>query len=323
MRKPIRVIGINLIVCLLLSACGQQSVLMETTQVTQATEQTMMPQQTQTAPPELPEETGCPETVPAETQPQTAPVEPAEDAFVAVQEYLPDMVVELKYASQDNFTGRKIYGFDTCYLRYGTVKKLMAVQEDLRSRGLSLKIWDGFRPVSAQFALWEVCPDPTYVANPEKGFSSHSRGNTVDITLVKEQGEELEMPTGFDDFSALADRDYSDCTLEAAENAKLLQSLMEANGFTGYYGEWWHFSDTEDYEVEKVFDPGVVSERYADCNEFISLRTAPDTSAQVILRILAGERFTLLGYTGDFSMVEYRGQIGYVLTGYTASVTEE
>ena len=319
MSRLIQFVGILAAVCLMLSACGQHPVHLE--QTAPASSETPSP----TTVPERIPETTVPETTAVETTPETEPMlpEPDEETFVRVQDYLPDAVISLKYATEDNFTGQVIYDFDVCYLRYGTVKKLIAVQERLREQGLTLKIWDGFRPVSAQFALWAVCPDPTYVANPETGFSSHSRGNTVDITLVNGQGEELEMPTGFDDFSSLADRDYSDCTNAAAENALLLQKLMEECGFKPYYGEWWHFSDTVKYEVETVFDPGVVSERYADCNEFISLRTAPDTSAQVILRILAGERFTLLGYTGDFSMVEYRGQIGYVLTGYTASVTEE
>jgi len=298
--------------CVMLSACGQHPVHLEQSEPTAA------PNQTQQV------ETAAPETRPMETEAATETAvpetEPADEAFVAVTDYLPDAAVDLKYATQDNFTGQAVYDFDTCYLRYGTVKKLMAVQESLRGQGLRLKIWDGFRPVSAQFALWEVCPDPTYVANPETGFSSHSRGNTVDVTLVDVSGVELTMPTGFDDFSAMADRDYSDCAPEAAENAGMLQNLMEECGFTGYFGEWWHFSDTEKYDVEKVFEPGLVSDRYAKCEEFISLRTAPDTSAEVITRIPAGEVFTLLGYTGDFSMVRYQGKVGYVLTSYTAPV---
>ena len=131
----------------------------------------------------------------------------------------------------------------------------MLAQETLVESGLSLKLWDGFRPPSAQFKLWEICPDPTYVANPNNGFSSHSRGNTVDITVVDSNGFELEMPTGFDDFSKLADRDYADCTQEAAKNASMLEVLMKDCGFRPYFGEWWHFTDTDTYEVEMVFVP--------------------------------------------------------------------
>jgi len=172
-----------------------------------------------------------------------------------VLDWIPEIRQELKYATPDNFTGQTIYPFSDAYLRYGTVKKLQAVSEELAAQGLALKIWDGFRPVSAQFTLWQVCPDPTYVANPQTGFSSHSRGNTLDVTLVYADGTELEMPTGFDDFSEKADRDYSECNTRAANNALLLQDVMEKHGFAGYFGEWWHYSDTQSYPVDETFEP--------------------------------------------------------------------
>ena len=170
-------------------------------------------------------------------------------------DYLPGVFLDLRYATEDNFTGQRIYDFSDAYLRWGTVKKLMAVSRELEAQGLYLKIWDAYRPVSAQYRLWEVCPDPTFVANPETGYSSHSRGNTVDLTLVNSQGQELEMPTEFDDFTALADRDYTDCPETAAANARALEELMERHGFSGYFGEWWHFSDTQTYPVELEFTP--------------------------------------------------------------------
>lgn len=202
----------------------------------------------------VPAQTAPPETLPPETEETTLP-EPSPEDFVRVLDYIPSARQELLYATDRNFTGQVIYDFTDAYLRYGTVKKLIAVSEDLAQLGLSLKIWDGFRPVSAQFRLWEVCPDPAFVANPQKGFSSHSRGSTVDITLVDTDGNELEMPTGFDDFSKKADRDYSDCTETAASHAELLEILMEKHGFRGYSAEWWHFSDTDEYPVEETFAP--------------------------------------------------------------------
>ena len=135
------------------------------------------------------------------------------------------------------------------------MQKLASAQESLETAGYSLLIWDAFRPVSAQFKLWEICPDPAYVANPEKGYSSHSRGSTVDITLVTLDGDPVEMPTDFDDFTAMADRDYSDVGDEAAANAGLLEEAMTAAGFKPYSAEWWHYSDTEPYPVEETFIP--------------------------------------------------------------------
>ena len=190
-----------------------------------------------------------------ETTEATLPPELADADFARVLDYIPTASQELFYATENNFTGHQIYEFVEVYLRYGTVKKLMLVAQELEQQGLYLKIWDGFRPVSAQFKLWEIYPNSTYVANPNKGYSNHSRGNAVDLTLVDAEGKELEMPTGFDDFSGKADRNYSDATPEAAANAKLLEDTMQKYGFQGYYGEWWHFNDTDSYPVEKEFEP--------------------------------------------------------------------
>ena len=287
-----------------------------------------------------PHESALPETQPAvSTEPAAATTEPQETTqeeteppqvilqpepgdgdFVKVAAYIPDIIVDLRYATEENFTNQQIYSFPDAWLRYGTVKKLMQVQEELRQQGYSLKIWDAFRPASAQFKLWAVCPDPTYVANPNKGFSSHSRGNTVDITLVNADGTELMMPTGFDDFSKLADRDYSDCSQTAAENALLLEQLMIHYGFKPYSGEWWHFSDTQAYPVEEAFEPMAPAAYYADCNESISLRTAPDVAAQTITQIPKDAQFAVAAKSGRFAWVEYQGVFGYVLLDYIRQI---
>ena len=183
-----------------------------------------------------------------EAPPERDAPEPADDELVPVRDYIPDIAVELKYATADNFTGQVIYDFDEAYLRYGTVKKLMEVQEALSELGYGLKIWDAYRPIETQFALWEVCPDPKYVSDPNKGSCSHSRGNTVDVTLVDGDGRDVTMPTGFDDFTELADRDYGDVEdEEAVLNVRLLEDTMISRGFNAYRGEWWHFSDTVEY----------------------------------------------------------------------------
>lgn len=176
--------------------------------------------------------------------------EPADDALVSIEEYIPSLYIDLKYASTDNFTGKVIYDFTQPRLRYGTVKKLAAVQEELVSMGYSLVIWDAYRPLYAQRALWEACPDPAYVSDPTTGYRGHSRGHTVDITLtIIANGKDVVMPTGFDDFTSMADRDYSDVSPEAAANAAMLEEIMTRHGFSGYSGEWWHYSDTTEYPL--------------------------------------------------------------------------
>lgn len=302
---------LSVLICLLLMGCAGDS-----------PEPTPLPTPAQQILPlpsaaPAPKPTASPEPTPTPAPTPVPTAEPMDSYLVDVAEHIPEIVVELRYAGEDNFTGKTIYDFSAAYLRYGTAKRLGEVQAELQEMGLGLKIWDAFRPVSAQFALWEICPNPVYVANPVTGYSSHSRGNTVDVTLVDALGNELSMPTGFDDFSAKADRDYSDCSAEEAENARLLEQVMAKHGFSGYSGEWWHFTDSWGYEVEKVFDPALMETKYALCQEYISLRNAANTSAETLERIPAGESFTLLGYVGEFSYVDYLGVRGYVLTEYT------
>ncbi len=319
----------SLLLCaLLLAGCAPKGPEPATLPATSLPPVTSQPE---TVPPTtLPPETIPPETEPRETMSaETLPPEPTyvytpagDDALVRIRDFLPNVSIRLAYATENNFTGQIIYDFTEGYLRYGTLKKLEAAAAELEERGLYLLIWDALRPVSAQEVLWQVCPDPTYVANPSTGASSHSRGNTLDLTLTDGEGNLLEMPTGFDDFSPLADRDYSDCTPEAREHAQLLQDTMERHGFTGYFGEWWHFSDTQSYDVAREFQAMVPETRYADCKEFISLRSEPKTNGKVLAEIPAGEVFPVLARDGKFLLAVYEGKLGYVLASYTDFLTE-
>ena len=275
-----------------------------------------------TAPPEItaPPETTVPETT-APLEIIVTPPQPEDGDLVRVLDYIPDARQALAYATTGNFTGQRIYDFSDAYLRYSTVKKLAAVCEELAEQGLGILIWDGFRPVYAQARLWEVCPDPNFVSHPVTGNRSHCRGSAVDLTLVElATGEPLPMPTGFDDFSALADRDYSDCGPEAAANARVLEETMERHGFVPYSKEWWHFSDTEKYEVDENFDPAVQPLWYANCREYISLRAEPDGA--LLTTIPAGEVMTLKGWDGKFARVDWQGREGYVLSSYVRPVGE-
>ena len=202
-----------------------------------------------------PSPTVSPEPTIESTPTATVEIPASDDAFVKIKDFIPNAVIELKYATADNFTNQVIYNFEDAYARYGTVKKLAEASEKFESKGYYIKIWDAYRPVSAQYRLWDVCPDPTFVANPNVGYSNHTRGCAIDLTLVDFYGNEITMPTAFDDFSGAADRDYSDVSDDAAENARTLQTVMESCGFKGYYGEWWHFDDVIKYSPETVFEP--------------------------------------------------------------------
>lgn len=236
--------------------------------------------------------------------------------MVNVKDYIPDIFVELKYASTDNITGLMIYDFQDAYLRYGTVKKLMQVQENLRSQGLSLKIWDAFRPADAQFTIWNAYSNATFVTNPNVTYADNTYGNAVDITVVDANGVELEMPTGFDVYTSLADRNYGDCGEEATANATMLQEMMEAAGFSYTQTTWWHFTDTDNYSAETVLDPAAVGTWYANCQEYINIRSGASLSAAAIGTIPANDTFTLLGWDGAFAFIDYNGLRGYVNGDY-------
>lgn len=228
-----------LLLCLLLAGCWAE------------------PSEPVTTEPSVPV-TAAPTQMPtvAPTEAPTQPAEPDDMELVRVADRIPGVRQALAYATEDNFVEQQIYDFADAYLRYGTVKKLKAACEELKAQGMGILIWDAFRPLAAQEKLWEICPDPTYVSHPVTGSRSHCRGSAIDLTLVNLQtGQMLEMPTGFDDFTALADRDYSDCSETAAQNARLLEEIMEKHGFKPYHAEWWHFSDTDEYPVDEAFWP--------------------------------------------------------------------
>lgn len=161
-------------------------------------------------------------------------------ALVDIQSYIPTIVVELKYATPDNFTKEIVYRDPTCYLRVETAFCLRKVQDDLALSGLGLKIWDGYRSMAAQRKFWELVPDERYVSHPSKG-GRHTRGTAVDVTLIGPDGKQLPMPTDFDEFSERAGRDYMGASLEAIQNRKFLEEVMGKHGFIGLPTEWWHF----------------------------------------------------------------------------------
>jgi zinc D-Ala-D-Ala dipeptidase len=177
----------------------------------------------------------------------------ADDELVKVKAFIPDIVLDLKYNTPNNFAGQKLYSTDECFLALKVVKRLKLVQDSLRlirqhdgnsyPQGLGLKIWDGYRPRAVQYLMWEILPDPTFVADPATG-SSHNRGAAVDVTLVdRATGKELGMPTYFDDFSERASHSYSNLPANILANRELLESIMvDVGGFVIYAAEWWHYS---------------------------------------------------------------------------------
>lgn len=184
--------------------------------------------------------------------------------LVKLQEYIPNLIIDLRYASGNNIIGRPLYepGYEAL-LRIETAEKLKHASDMLNRQGLRLKLWDGYRPASVQLQLWENAEDKSYFAHPAKG-SKHTRGCAVDVTLTDWEGNELDMPSDFDDMTEKATRSYRQATPLQKQNAQLLERVMREAGFRSIQLEWWHFEDT-DWELFDLIEDGdyvVVSEPY-------------------------------------------------------------
>jgi len=165
---------------------------------------------------------------------------------------VPRLRLDIRYATAANFTHQRLYAHARCLLHDVVARRLAEVQAELRARGLGLVAYDCYRPLSVQKKMWALVPDERYVSDPAKG-SRHNRGAAVDLTLVDASGKELPMPTGFDDFSTRAHRDYDDLPPNVIANRAQLERLMQDAGFSGLPTEWWHF-DADGWERYDVLD---------------------------------------------------------------------
>ncbi len=169
----------------------------------------------------------------------------------------PTFELDIRYATDNNFTGQAVYTADEarCLLRKPVAEALVAVHADLKEQGFRLKIFDCYRPIAVQQRLFEVVPNPDYVAEPvfdENGTpvrgSKHNRGAAVDLTLIALDGSYVDMPTDYDDFSERAHPDDPEMSEQHRANVNTLASAMIKRGFTPIRTEWWHF-DGPNWEV--------------------------------------------------------------------------
>lgn len=173
--------------------------------------------------------------------------------MIDLEEFIPGIKLDIRYATKNNFIGEKIYKHPKAYLRLPAARALKNVQKDLNENGLGLKILDAYRPYAATLKFYEVYPDTMFVAAPWRG-SRHNRGCAVDVSLVDlESGNELMMPTAFDDFSEKAAPDYMDLQDTVIRNREILISIMKKHGFKVYPYEWWHF-DFKGWENYQLMD---------------------------------------------------------------------
>lgn len=161
--------------------------------------------------------------------------------LVDVERAVPGVRIDVRYATSNNFMHRPLYPIAKVFLRAPAAAALADVQRELAPGGLSLKVFDGYRPYRITEAMWEPIRNPDFVADPAKG-SRHNRGAAVDLTLVDARtGQEIAMPTPYDDFTPRAGQDFNDLPPEVITNRAKLRDVMVRHGFDPLPSEWWHF----------------------------------------------------------------------------------
>ena len=180
----------------------------------------------------------------------------ASGPLVDIQSVNPTIVVELRYAGNNNLLKQPLYPQGTRALtRPEVASALTTAQAFLRRYQYGLKIWDAYRPVAAQTKLWEASHNSDYVANPEVGIGSlHSWGIAVDATIVDSWNRPVSMPSDFDDFTPAAMWRYVGFSPEIRAHVRLLQYAMHKAKFWGLRTEWWHFTiaDWQNYLPQEV-----------------------------------------------------------------------
>lgn len=193
----------------------------------------------------------CPVCLPAQM-----PDNPLQQAGLVDVMTLPGarFFLDIRYATAHNFTGQPIYTQARCFLHQEAAQALVRAAQAAAQlpQPLTFCLWDCYRPLSAQRALWQAVPNPNYVAPPAKG-SRHNRGMAVDLTLCDEKGRPLSMPTDFDSFTPRAHMDQDDLPPQVLHNRELLKKIMTQAGFTYTRTEWWHF-DKRGWRAHPVLD---------------------------------------------------------------------
>lgn len=162
--------------------------------------------------------------------------------FIDVRSAVPDALIDLRYATANNFVGVPLYPAGArCLVHESLAGGLATAAAQLRARGLRLVFWDCYRPHVVQVRMFEVVPNPNWVARPTNQATSHRSGRSVDVTLADASGL-VDMGTGFDDFTPRSLAYATDgVSLEQQANRALLRNAMKAGGLEVYSGEWWHF----------------------------------------------------------------------------------
>ena len=196
------------------------------------------------------------------------------DGFVVVSDIMPDVIQDIKYFGEDNFIGKRVdcYGEPVAILTKEAAESLKKANEDFKSHGYMIKIFDAYRPQSAVDCFINWAKDINDIKNKENFYpdvdkkdlfdlgyicskSSHTRGSTVDMTIVDiENNKEIDTGSNFDFFGDISHHGTDKITEEQTENRNLIKSIMEKHGFDSYEYEWWHYTLKNEPYPDTYFD---------------------------------------------------------------------
>jgi D-alanyl-D-alanine dipeptidase len=173
--------------------------------------------------------------------------------MVDLEKFIPGIKIDIRYATKNNFTKKVLYHEAKAFLRLPAAIALKKIQNELKKQNLELKIYDAYRPYAVTVLMWDYLKDDSHVATPQKG-SRHNRGCAVDLTIIDSKtGNEIEMPTPYDNFTIKARPTYMNLPKNVLKNRALLKGLMEKYGFKSITSEWWHY-DFKGYTAYEILD---------------------------------------------------------------------
>lgn len=175
-----------------------------------------------------------------------------DSVMVELIKYDSSLVLDIRYATENNFMKQKVYPCPKALLRKVAAEALFEANKKFKEKGYRIKVYDGYRPLSVQWILWNTTTNKNYVANPRRG-SNHNKGCAVDLTLVDENGNELNMGTEYDFFGKEAHHTFvnfpQETKNEILKNRKLLKTIMASVGYSSISNEWWHYNYKIKYPV--------------------------------------------------------------------------
>lgn len=266
-------------------------------------------------------------TAPITTEVPWTPADPpkSSDEIVRVADYLDNVTIDIRYGGTNNSTSTIIYKYTDAYLRYDTMLKLEKAARSLEAQGLTLVLWDAFRPLEAQMALYYTQPE--CLISPADGeYLRYSHADAVSVAAADSSGKLIDLPSDF--FGEGRERDFEGASDLQKANAAIIDNAMTNAGFVAYLDdEWYSYVDSTEHSLAATLTIGEVGiveceSWIVNCDEYLYLRSTPSLTGDTTIKIAAGESIKVMFFTEKFAYCEYNGNYGYAHAAYIKQTDE-